>query len=88
MDPEEYSTGSYGDVCLKIDLPRFKKDSNLKKLDLYPEPEIFEKDVKNSLKSYFPNMEHTSLDSSSGVSDLTVIVGHSIPIEYIEEYNN
>jgi hypothetical protein len=88
LDPEEYSTGSYGDVCLKIDLPRFKKDFNLKKLNLYPEPEIFEKDVKNSLKSYFPNMGHTSLDSSSGVSDLTVIVGESIPINYIEEYNN
>jgi len=88
LDSEEYATGSYGNVCLKLDLPKFKKDLALTKLELYPEPEVFEKDLKNSLKQYFPNMESTSLDSSSGVSDLTVIVGHSIPIEYIEVYED
>jgi hypothetical protein len=86
LDSEEYAIGSYGNVCLKLDLPKFKEDFGLAKLELYPEPEVFEKDLRNSLKQYFPNMEYTSLDSSSGISDLTVIVGHPIPIKYIEVY--
>lgn len=92
LDSEEYATGSYGDICLEIDLPRFKKDTGLDKLELYPEPEVYENELRNTLWNKLKNhidrdLETYEISDSYGVSIFTVIVGHSIPINYIKAIN-
>lgn len=87
VDPDVYADGTYGNICLEINLSEFKKDHNLPKLDLIPEPEILENELKNVLvhKLGLDNCEH---ESSSDMSGFTIIVQHQIPLKYIKEYGN
>lgn len=88
LDSEEYATGSYGDICLEIDLPRFKKDMSVARLELYPEPEVYENELRNQLKNQIDrDLETYEISDSYGVSIFTVIVGHAIPIKYIKAIN-
>jgi hypothetical protein len=88
FDPEEYAIGSYGNICLKIDLGKFKEDLSLDRLEVYPEPEVFEVEIKNQLISKLSNNYIPfEVSFSNGVSNLTVIVDHDIPVEYIEAIN-
>ncbi len=88
VDPEEYSMGQYGDVCLAIDLSSFMKDLGLSRLDIRPEPEVLESEVANLLYNKLGIDEKHEVSSSSGMSSLTMIVSHDVPLKYITEYGN
>lgn len=82
-DPEEYATGTYGDVCLKIDLDSFKAGENIPKLTLEYEPDVSDHLLREFLiHSLGLNIE-TEIESGSGMSPYTIIVRHVIPIKYI-----
>ena len=88
LDSEENAIGTYGDICLEIDLPTFKKDMNLDKLKIYPEPEVFEIELKNILRDKIDrNLPSYEVPNSYGVSIFTVIVEYAIPINYIKAIN-
>ena len=86
FDSEEYAIGTYGDICLEINLPAYKKDNGLEEVSLYPEPEILEVSIRNLLKSYFDNVSLDEVPNSSGVSSLTVIINDTIPLKYIRVF--
>jgi hypothetical protein len=48
VDSEEYAIGTYGDICLSLNLSQFKNDSNLNELELSPEPEVIENELRNA----------------------------------------
>jgi hypothetical protein len=83
LSPEEHAIGSYGDVCLEIDLASFKKENGLSELDINPEPEVLEVTLQNALLNKFGIESYR--EPSSDMSELTVIVNHSIPVKYIKE---
>lgn len=81
VSPETFADGSYGDVMLIIDLQSYKEKFNIPKLDLEPEPDILE-DAINS--AFFHKLDfHYDSDYSSDMSPETMIVGHSIPVEFV-----
>lgn len=85
-DPEEYASGTYGNVCLELDLERFKQDSGLVALDLSFEPDVMEYLIRNYIRSQLElEGSHDDIDSSGGMSPYTVIVAHNIPIKYIRQ---
>ncbi len=84
--PETYADGTYGDVCLAIDLTQYMKDNNLPEVDVYPEPDVMD-DAINSTLRYKLGIEHNQYISSD-LSDTTVIVGHKIPVKNVEVYGN
>jgi hypothetical protein len=61
------------------------KDKGEEKLDLFPEPDIFSISLQNALKYYFGNLHPSVVSASEGISGLTVIVGETIPTDYIKE---
>lgn len=81
-DPEEYATGTYGNVLLKIDLQSFKEENGLSQLNIELEPEWFETIIKNSLASKL-QIEH-EFENSNDTSPFTLIINHKIPVKYIE----
>lgn len=85
VDMEEHAIGTYGDVCLAIDLASYKKDSNLVELNVLPEPEVLEAELANILGNKFGIDDIR--EPSSDMSPYTMIVNHSIPIKYIKKIN-
>lgn len=85
IEPDEYAGGTYGDVCLEIDLAAFQKDSGQGELELDVEPEILENTIKESL-AYKLGVE-CHVDEPNDVSPFTVIVNHVIPLKYVKRLN-
>lgn len=85
-DPEEYASGTYGDVCLEIDLSAFKNSNNLSEIKVSYEPDVEEYLMRDSIRSALEldNME-IEIDSSGGMSPYTLIINHSIPIQYVSQ---
>jgi hypothetical protein len=83
VDPEEYATGTYGDVCLEINLNQFKIDSGLLELNLTFEPEVEE----YLLQEYVSHTLNLQMEPniSSDISPYTVVVNHNIPLKYINQ---
>lgn len=80
---EEYATGTYGEVCLEINLDEFLKNSGLKQLELAFEPEIEEYLVMEYIKGTLSLNIH--VDMPSDISPYTVIVNHDIPIQFVKQ---
>jgi len=85
-DPAEHAMGTYGDICLELDLSSFKKANNIPELNLSYEPDIEEYFLRNAVKSQLKldNIE-INMDSSGGMSPHTIIVHHNIPIRFIRQ---
>lgn len=86
VDPEEHANGTYGDVCLEIDMDAFKQANNLPKVELQYEPDIEEYLLRDLIRSHLEldDME-IQLDSSGGMSFYTIIVGHEISTQFIKK---
>jgi hypothetical protein len=86
VDPEEHASGTYGDVCLEIDMDAFKQANSLAAVDLSYEPDIEEYLMRDLIryKLELEDME-IQLDSSGGMSPYTIIVEHTIPIQFIKK---
>jgi hypothetical protein len=84
VDPEEHATGSYGNVCLEINLEAFQKDYG-KSLNLHPEPEFVEIYIRQAL-AYHMGIE-VEFESPNDVSPMTVVVDHNIPLKYVQRVN-
>lgn len=82
-DPEEYQLGTYGDICLEIDLDKFKQESGLKALNLDFEPEVEEYLMRDYIMSTL-EIENRD-DIPSDISPYTIIIGHNIPLKYIKQ---
>lgn len=86
VDPEEHADGSYGNVCLQIDLDAFKQSTNLSELNLSYEPDIEEFLLRDVLRAKLDlDQIELNVDLSGGMSPYTVIVGHTIPIQFITQ---
>jgi hypothetical protein len=82
-DPEEYAQGTYGDVCLELDLSAFKQAAALPQLNLDFEPEVLEYLGREYLSSVLGIESRDSLPSD--MSPYTIIVNHVIPIQYVKQ---
>ena len=56
VDPDEYSDGSYGNVCLEINLEAFHRDEG-ESLNLSAEPEMLERAIRETLADKMGVME-------------------------------
>lgn len=86
IDPEEYADGTYGEVCLEIDLDKLRSIMGEKTLNIYPEPEVMESVLGETLANVMGvncNIEH-----SRDISPFTVIINHVIPFECVSIYGN
>lgn len=84
VDPEEYQLGSYGNVCLELDLDRFMKESGKIELNLSWEPQVEEYMVREYLRSAL-EIENDHDELESDISPYTVIVNEVIPIKYVKQ---
>lgn len=86
-DPETYADGTYGNICLEIDINEFKNGENIKDINLEYEPDVED----YLLRSYLIyNLSHENISEDiiyvpSDVSMNTIIIGHNIPIQYIKQ---
>lgn len=80
VDPDEYSDGSYGNVCLEINLEAFHRDEG-ESLNLSAEPEMLERAIRETLADKMGVME--SFEASSDISPFTVVVNNEIPLKYV-----
>jgi hypothetical protein len=86
VDPEEHASGTYGDVCLELDMDAFKNANNLSEVNLEYEPDIEEYLLRDLIRSKLELDDmKIQLDSSSGMSPYTIIVGHDIPVQFIKQ---
>lgn len=86
VDSEEHASGTYGDVCLEIDMDAFKLANNLPKVDLEYEPDVEEYLLRDLIRSSLELADiEIQLDSSSGMSPYTIIIGHNIPVKFIKQ---
>lgn len=83
VDPEEHADGSYGDICLEIDLGRFKVENNLSELNLNYEPEVEDYLIREYIYSILEIEDRDNLPSD--ISPYTIVVNHNIPIKYIRK---
>lgn len=87
-DPEEYALGSYGPVCLELNLEMFKKEMNLPELNLQFEPQVLEYLSRDYLLHALElDYDKNEIDNGGGISPYTVIVNHVIPVKYIRHIN-
>ena len=86
MDPEEHAIGTYGNVCLEIDLRKLKEIHGT--LSVSPEPDALTHNLVSVLFHKLELDSRNNLDSSFGMSPHTVIVSHSIPLSCISEFGN
>ena len=86
VDADEHASGTYGDVCLAIELNRFKQRSGIERLDLAPEPDVLEATINETFAHALGFNGHESYVTSD-MSPFTVIVGHIIPVRYITRLN-
>jgi hypothetical protein len=84
VDPEEHASGSYGDVCLEIDMDAFKKENNLAEVNVQYEPDV-EEYLMRDLICHTLELEDFSIDIPSDMSPYTIIIGHTIPIQFIKQ---
>jgi len=82
-DPEEYALGTYGDICLELNLDLFKTESGLPELNLDFEPEVVEYLSRDYLVGVLGIEIRDELPSD--MSPYTVIVNHVIPVKYIRQ---
>ena len=82
-NPEVYAEGTYGNICLELNLEAFKNDSRLPELNLSYEPEVDEYLLREYVWSELKIESRDEIDSSGGMSPYTIIVGHNIPLKYI-----
>lgn len=86
-DPETYADGTYGNICLEIDINEFKNGENIEDINLEYEPDVED----YLLRSYLIyNLSHGSISEDiisvpSDISMNTIIIGHNIPIQYIKQ---
>lgn len=83
ISPETYADGSYGDICLAIDLAGFKIRYNRKPIDILPEPEILEAEL-NSALAHSLGLEDFESYVTSDMSPETVIINHYIPLKFVK----
>jgi len=81
-DPEEYAMGTYGEICLELDLDSFKRESGLPELNLDFEPETVDYLSRNYMASAL-EIEMRD-DIPSDISPYTVVVNQVVPIKYIK----
>ena len=85
-DPEEHASGTYGDVCLELDIDAFKNENTLSKVNLQYEPDIEDYLLRDLIRSNLElNHLEISIDSSGGMSPYTIILGHNIRIKFIKQ---
>ena len=82
IDPETYANGTYGDICLELDLARFINYSGLTKLNLSFESDVTEYLIHTYIKDTL-ELENSD-DVPSDISPYTIIVGHTIPMRFIK----
>lgn len=80
---EEYQLGSYGNICLELDLDKFKIESGITELDLAFEPEVEEFLMREHVR-YALHLDSRE-DVSGDISPSTVVVSYIIPIKYIRQ---
>jgi hypothetical protein len=82
VDPEEYADGTYGTICIDIDLPGFMREHPDTHLSFEPEVEecLLRESLVGALGLEDVNVEP---DNSGGISYQTIIVGASIPVEFL-----
>lgn len=82
VDPEEYADGTYGDICIDIDLPAFLKAHPDTQISF--EPEVEECLMRDALAGALGLDDiDISPDSSGGMSYQTIIVGSAIPLKFL-----
>lgn len=82
-DPEEYALGTYGNICLEINLPLYKQESGLPELNLEFEPDVMDYLIREYLSSVL-ELE-IRVDIPSDMSPYTIIVNHIIPLKDIRK---
>lgn len=86
VNPDEHAIGTYGDVCLEIDMDAFKTANSLSSVNLEYEPDIEEYLLRDMIRSTLKLDDMgIQLDSSLGMSQYTIIIGHNIPIQFIKQ---
>lgn len=81
-NPDDYADGTYGNVLLTIDLDKFKSENGLGELNIDIEPEYMAYLLKEVM-AHKLGFEYRG-DVPSDISTNTLIVGHQIPIKYIQ----
>jgi len=85
IDPQEYVDGTYGDLCLEIDLERFMADMNDDgKIDVSMEPEVLDYLLKETVCSKLG--VECMLDYPSDISGSTLVINSKIPLEYVRPF--
>lgn len=85
VNSEEYETGTYGNVCLALNLTDFMKSQNLSSLYVEPEPEVLEVSIRNAFRNKLGINEDPE-ESSSDMSPTTVIIYEAFPVQFIETF--
>lgn len=83
VNPEEYADGVYGNICLELDLQKFKEDNQLPELNLEFEPEVEDCLIIDYIRSVL-EIENRE-DVPSDISPYTIIVNHVISLNYIKQ---
>lgn len=86
VDWETNQLGSYGDVCLAIDLAKLKDVLKLSELNLSYEPEVEEYLLADFISSVMDLNIYNEISSSGGMSLDTIIVNHRIPISCVSVF--
>lgn len=81
---EEHADGTYGDVCLEIDLQSFRQKLG-KPLDIEPEPDVLEASIDTTFASHL-GIDHEPYVTDD-MSEYTVIIGHTIPLAFVKRVN-
>lgn len=83
VNVEEYQDGTYGDICLEIDLLRFKLENNMSEISVEYEPEVSEYLIHEYIGSTLEIDFNAEIPSD--MSPYTLIVKHTIPTKYIKQ---
>jgi len=85
IDPEEYQIGTYGNICLELNLPAFKSELKISDLNLEYEPQVAEHLVREYIASTLEIGEIPDDYHSEGISPYTIIVGYKMPLKFIKQ---
>ena len=86
VDPQEYALGSYGNICLELDLERYKIESGKPSLNLRFEPQVEEYLSREYIRSMLKlGDSRDEIENDGGISPYTVIVKEIIPLKYIKQ---
>jgi len=85
VNPEEYQNGTYGNICLEINLPAFKSELKIPELNLEYEPQVAEHLVREYISYELELGEIPSDYHSEGISPYTIIVGYKMPLKFIKQ---